>query len=468
MRLVLILVAMGAAHRATAQDYDDLRYDSPLPDFAVSLLPPICARGCDAIQLVDLEFLGRTANTPSAGGFRLRLGNRAFLGARVDSSQRAFSLLSARLDAQYFEDETRREGSVEYRAARVRLQAHASQQVRDGAWRVGGRVIARLSRDLEVSVGGMSDTEAQERFGLSQLRYSADVGVAWQHATWLDVLASTTIRSWRSPSGDEFNEHRVQVASLAYVGRLSVTAQGWWDQTGGRFPADVIGADLGVAYTPLANLRVDAAGQFASHLGIKSTNQEFSAGVTFFGRKYRFPRGGSAAPRVYELVDAGWELGLNERRSYALAGMRRLREVAGVSRHRSALRDESAALYAATVADRDLPQLGVHVAETRADVLGTRFRSVSFLVGVPWPIAPPWSTNESAVRFLDFEFEYGEISTAGGLLSIDRTIAATVRLNRELRAWIEWQQPRFSPLELALGQVHGEGFEIGLRYAFGI
>ena len=135
---------------------------------------------------------------------------------------------------------------------------------------------------------------------------------------------------------------------------------------------------------------------------------------------------------------------------------------------RSALRDESAALYAATVADRDLPQLGVHVTDTRADALGTRFRAVAVLVGVPWPIAPPWSTNEAAVRFLDFEFEYGEVSTAGGLLSIDRTIAATVRLNRELRAWLKWQQPRFSPLELALGQVYGEGFEIGLRYAFGI
>jgi len=468
LRLILILAMLGAAHRAGAQDYDDLRHDSPLPDFAVGLLPPICALGCSAVQLVDLEFLGRTSNTPSIGGFRLRLGNRAFLGARVDSSQRAFTLLSARLDARYFEDETRRAGSVEYRAARVRLQAHASQQVREGAWRVGGRIIARLSRDVEISLGGMSDTEIQAPIGLPQLLYAADVGVAWQHATWLDVLASTTLRSWRSPSGDEFNDRRVQVASLAYVGRASVTAQAWWEQTGGRFPADVVGAGLGVAYVPLSNLRVDAAGQFASHLGIKNTNQQISAGVTFFGRRYRFPRGGSAAPRVYEMVDAGWNLGLNERRSYTLAGMRRLREVVGVSRYQSALRDESAALYAATVADRELPQLDVHVTETRADVLGTRFRAFSVLVGIPWPIAPPWSTNEQAVRFLDFEFEYGEISTAGGLLSIDRTIAGTVRLNRELRAWLKWQQPRFSPLDLALGQVYGEGFEIGLRYAFGI
>ena len=239
VRAALVLAVLGMSPFATAQDYDDLRHDSPLPDFALGLLPPICALGCDAIQLVDLEFLGRTANTPSIGGFRLRLGNRAFVGARVDSAQRAFTLRSARLDAQYFEDESRRSGSIEYRASRVRLQAVARQQVRDGAWRVGGRIVARLSRDVEISVGGMTDTDTQTATGLPQLLYSADVGVAWQRATWLDVLASTTLRSWRSPTGDEFTAHGAQVASLAHLGRTSMTGQAWWDHTGGRFPSDV-------------------------------------------------------------------------------------------------------------------------------------------------------------------------------------------------------------------------------------
>lgn len=468
LQLALVLVVVGMAQRAGAQDYDDLRRDSQLPGFALGLLPPICALGCDAVQLIDLDLLGRTSDAPSIGGFRVRLGNRAFVGAYVDSSQRSFSLLSARVSARYFEDETQRKGLVEYRAPRLRLLAHAEQQVRDGAWRIGGRIVVRLSRDLEISIGGARDTETQTSVGLSQLLYSANAGFAWQHETWLDVFAATTLRSWRSPTGDEFNERRMELASLVYVGRASFTAQAWWEQTSGRFPADVVGAAVGAAYTPLANLRIDAAAQYALQLGIKDTHQEFSAGVMFFGRAYRFPRGARAAPRVYEMVDAGWVLGLNERRSYSLGRMRRLREVAGVSRYRQTLRDESAALYAATVADRNLPQLGIHLTESRSDVLGTKFRSVTALMGIPWPIAPPWSTNESAVRFLDLEFEYGEIRTAVGLLSIDRSVAATVRLNRELRTWIRWRQPRFSPLELALGQVHGEGFEIGLRYAFGM
>lgn len=468
LRLALLLAVLGGALHADAQDYDDQRYDSTLPDFAVGLLPPICALGCDAVQLVDLALLGRTSDAPSVGGFRVRLGSRAFVGAYLDSSRRSFSLLSARVSARYFEDETRREGSVEYRARRVRLLAHVEQQVRDGAWRVGGRIVVRLSRDLEISVGGARDTEAQNSVGLPQLLYSANAGFAWQHETWLDVFAAATLKSWRSPAGDDFDERRMELASLAYLGRISLTAHASWEQIGGRFPADVVGAALAAAYAPSANLRIDAAAQFASQLGIKSTHQEFSAGVTFFGRAYRFPRGGSAAPRVYEVVDAGWALGLNEHRSYSLAGMRRLREVVGVSRYRQTLRDESAALYAATVADRNLPQLGFHVSESRSDVLGTKFRSLTALVGIPWPIAPPWSRNESAVRFLDLEFEYGEIRTAVGLLAIDRSVAATVRLNRELRTWVRWQQPRFSPLEIALGRVHGEGFEIGLRYAFGI
>jgi len=466
--MALTLAVLGLAPSAGAQDYDDLRHDTPLPDFAVGLLPPICALGCDVAQLVDLDLLGRTSDAPSVGGFRVRLGNGAFFGARLESSRRSFDLLSARVSARYFEDENRRKGSVEYRAPRVRLLAHAEQQVRDGAWRVGGRVVVRLSRDLEISVAGDRDTEAQTDVGLKQLLYSANAGFAWQHGTWLDVFAAATLRSWRSPAGDEFSEQRVQVASLAYLGRASLSAQAWWDQTGGRFPADVVGAELAAAYAPLANLRVDAAAQFAYQLGIKSTGQGYSAGVTFFGREVRFPRGGDAAPRVYELIDAGWALGLNERRSYLLEGMRRLREVVGVSRYRESLRTESAALYAATVADRNLPQLGIRVTESRSDVLGTEFRSITALVGIPWPLAPPWSTNEAAVRFLDLEFEYGEIKSAVGLLSIDRAVAATVRLNREMRAWVRWRQPRFSPLELALGQVHGEGFELGLRYAFGI
>ena len=72
--------------------------------------------------------------------------------------------------------------------------------------------------------------------------------------------------------------------------------------------------------------------------GIKRFENDTRLGITFFGRRHRFFRGGKVGPRVLALTRRAYELGYNERRVYSLDGLLRLRERLALSSMRESWR----------------------------------------------------------------------------------------------------------------------------------
>lgn len=458
------LAAQEAVAGARPDDGAGVRY--PL-----DLLRTDClGRACGPFRLLDLELeAGRLEG--GTAGFRLQVGDGMILGFREAGDDREASLVGSRLAVRYHEaDLGGRRIDAELRGPRLRFGAGAEQRPDEegGGWTADARLGYRTGRDLEVTLAVERDLEDEIPLVLEpRTRTGGRLGVIWQRGASLDLHAGVGYARLRDGTGERVERWSADLGAVWLAEPFQLEATARLDDTRGRFRRPDVTADVRLAYRPLAHLLVQGGLGETVELGVSERSRRYAAGVAFHGRRYQFPRGGRLGPAALAASTVAWRTGFGEARSYEVAGLRAFRERASLAGNPELL-GAAHDLYRAQVEDRDLPQIAVAwEAEHRRDV-ETRIHTVAALVGVPWPLAPPWATGQHRTRFLELTFGYAEAQYGPRLREIARSVGLRVRLNRELDARLAWSQSLRTPLDLVLDRGESSRVIAGLAYRFGV
>lgn len=428
-----------------------------------------CAeRQCGTWQLVDVEL---QSGPSAAGGFRLRYGNTAIAGFTWAHDRRIASLDTARLTARV---EERDDGSVDVgatvRGSRWRFLARAERasDVDGGIWSVGAGASVQVSDEVEVEAGWQQAVDDQQpAFRVERRQRLARLGMRWQHGARLELGAA--VRSERVIDGLGEGADRWGIEATAeWLGAwLAMAGAVDYSDTGGRFADQRLALGLQMDARIAGYGLLQLAASESGSLGVAEAARSWGAGLSFFGRRYRFARGDRAAAAAIDLADAAIRAGYDEQPEFDADAQRAQRERLSLSGRRESLRGAIDALYEAQVADRNVEQMAVFFHESRDLELGSRIRTLGGRVGIPWPLAWPWSRGEDRVEFIRLYGSYTVARFTEEAHEFGRELGAIVWLNRETFARIAWESPYRTPLDLALGKLGDDWVVATLSWRLG-
>jgi hypothetical protein len=448
--LLLLLAADGA-------DYPL----GPLP--ARSLVEP-----SGPFVLTDLRYRFRQApSVVQAFGARARLRHFGFVGAFVDDQRRGASIETRRFTLSLSDDGSFTTVQGGFRGAKLTLDAELERRPpQDGRGvTVDAEAGLRLTPDLEAFVSAFHDGDPRPRRAatLDEQR----LGLLWQRGTRLDVSASVSRRTERTPAGFDVERLRGSVFVAGYAWRGEADAEMGWERTRGRTRAEEVFANLALRRVLGARILIEARSRNRWEPGVTWFEHDVGFGLSLHGRGVRLPRAGLAAERALDLARLASALGYNERRVYDEAGRRAFRERLALLPQRGALAPVLRALHEAEIAERNVPLLGVSLAEHVQSQLSARRRSLDAFLGVPWPVRWPWQRHESAAPFLLLRYSLTRATFGGGFSSNTHTAALEAALNREMSLVLRRHWPGVTPFEVALIQGRARSFEVEFVYAFG-
>ena len=194
---------------------------------------------------------------------------------------------------------------------------------------------------------------------------------------------------------------------------------------------------------------------------------EHGVALALHARRVVLPRAGEAARRTTELARLANRLGANTARRHDDLTRRALREQAGLAPHRAELAEAVDALYAAQVAERLVPLVGVEATVGRDTVRGIRSRSYRAFVGAPWPLGLPWRRDDEAVPFVRVSYARTEARHDVAPTTVDWDASAAVELNREHSLVATWSRPGRTPLDLVRVTSTAKSFRVAYVYARG-
>jgi hypothetical protein len=434
--------------------------------------PSLTAPG-PPLVLSDLRYrVSQDSRTVQSLELRVRLGRFAFLGGEVSGERRGVFFDTQRLSLGLSEEEGGYELEAGYRASRFLLRARGEKgtPAAGEGWVVDALTALRLSPDLEVVVSWLEDTEP----GASLVPLSTRViregsaGLLYQRGTRLDLAATAARSTVRTAAGFELSRSAVRGGATLLASPVELSGEAGYARTGGRLPQQEGLARLGGLVQLGDHLvsHAEASGRWEP--GVKLFEHQTSVGLTFYGRRYRFPRGGEAAERTLGLARRAQALGYNERRSHDLDGRRALRERLALSPAREQLADDIDALYRAQVAERNVAQAGFEVLFDSDDVAGRSGRAFHAFLALPWPPAWPFTRREQSVEFLRVDFFRREDRFAGPeLVSKEQQVRFELALNREMSLVFVVEEPGRLPFEVATLTGRPRRYELEYVYAFG-
>lgn len=444
------------------------------PEYPISgSILPCSTEPCSGIRLVDLRVRGSSKGDLGSGAFRLRLRDSAFLTAEIDADDRAFRLTTAKWEVAY-RDTTRTQNlSLAYQDNRRRLRANALRGAREDrdSWLVGFDGSVRLSRDVEIIGSAFVDTDAGADAPSARILNSGSLGFRWQHATGWELQVKAVAERVKTAAGFELRRRAVEGEVVRQSGRTQMLGQVLYTRVMGpsaAFGREELAGRVRAELVLASHLRLEARGAYRVEIGLKDNHSAYGLSVVSYARRYRYARGGAAAPRVLDLTRAALDHGYDGRRLYGLESTRAIRDRLSLSPHRDDLAPLIEALYRATIADRNVPVLGLGIDRDDDALLGLETRSIDVLVGIPWPVAWPWQHNERAVRFVELQVRYTEGRINPGLRKPAWDVQLRAHLNRETLVWLAWLDALPTSLELATGTEPSARVQIGLAYAFGI
>ena len=220
-----------------------------------------------------------------------------------------------------------------------------------------------------------------------------------------------------------------------------------------------------VAIGPRLLAEADAGGSLER--GASTQSHLYRGAFTWFGRRFTLPRTGQTAERSQRLARAATAAGYNERRVFDDEGIRAQRERLALSPTRGELRADLSSLYDAQVEERPVPVLGLEVSDRATSLSGESLRVTSLFVGVPWPPAPPWRSNEAAVPFLRLGYAHERRTSGPDFTAHAHQITLTVALDREMDLVVGWRRAEPTALDLIRGIGRQTTFEASYVYAFG-
>jgi hypothetical protein len=427
-------------------------------------LPPI-AQPASPFRLADLRYsFSRDGSTLSSFETRLRVRGGAFVGGEVTGDRLGVFFDTQRVELGVSEENGSYEVEGSYRAPRFLVGARAEGSEED--WRVSADGSVRFTNDLEILLGYGEDLDdAAITAGTREIR-AGSAGFLYQRGSHLEVLGDARFSRLRTAGAFDLDVATYQAQALWNRSPVELDGEVSYRDTSGRLASREWTASFGAQAEITAHLLAHASTTQRWEPGILRFEDDYRAGLTFFGRRHRFARSGEAASRLTELQRRVNALGYNERRVYDVDGLRRFRERLGISSARRELEAALDELYRAEVRDRNVPQLGFEVALGEDDVRTVEYRAYRALVGVPWRVRWPFSRNEDAVEFVTSEFTLLE-ENFPGVTAVSRDLIVTLWVNREMSLAFRWEKPGRTPEDIASGISLPARVTLSYEYALG-
>jgi hypothetical protein len=433
--------------------------------------PDLTAPG-QPFTLYDLRYrVSDGVATTHAFAARVKVAGTGFLSLDIDDENRRVAFATQRLDLAFAEQEGSYDLLGGYRARRfvVEAQAHRRSAAEGKGWRLGGSMAGRLSADLELLGRFEGDTRPVPRTTALEDRFfrRGSLGLLYQGGARLEAFAQASRSRLRTSGGIEFDRDRFELAAQAYarVGQLSTEAI--VENTHGRFPRREVAASI-LAEVPWRHLLFETQVFGRWERGGPRLEDRYRVGLSWFGRRVHLARSGEAAARTTALARRAYALGYDERREHDDAGRRALRERLSLSARRDELAQDLRALHEAQVEERNLPLLGVEFEDASDTVTAVKSRAWRVFVGVPWPLATPWSVNEAAAPFLRLAFERRRDVYGAALAVVERSVALEAQLDRQMSLVLRWRKGDPTPLDIVRGTPVTRTLELEYVYAFGL
>lgn len=454
------------------------------PDYPLGKLgvPPL-AEPATPLRLVDLEAgVTRDESTTTTLEARMKLGARAFFGGELRGDRVGAFFDTHRIELGFTEDDGRFDVEGALRAPFFLLRVDASGE--DDVWALESSASVRLSSDWEVLLsyasdsndggGGPPSLEEFIRTGnlpppapATRPVGSGALGFLYQKDNDFELETRARVARVRTESGFELT--RNEISSEVVWNRLPFELDGAFSLARtGRVRRSEGFAEIGIGVRVGSYFLVTARTAQAWQPDVERSLRSYRAGVTFFGRRFRFARASDAAVEMMKLQRRVNALGYNERRVYELDELRAFRDRLSISRAHGDLAEAIEALYLAQVRERNVPQLGVEVSQVTEELRGSTTRRYRAFVGVPWPLGWPFSRGEARVELVRFDFvvENEEFESVGWTR---RAYEAGVdfELDRQHIVSLGWMDPGQTPEELALRVDRSHRFTIDYVYALG-
>jgi hypothetical protein len=428
-------------------------------------IPDFAAPG-EPFKLVDLRYhVSDTDSTTQAFAARLKVRDRGYFGASFEGERREIAWTSQRLELQASGEEGVYGLFGSWRAPRfiVSTAAETGGNAEGSGWLLTPSLTVRLSPGLEAYAWALGNTsQPNDRF----LR-AGYVGFLWQRGARFEASGEFGRQYELVEAGFENTRDSGFLSAVGQIGGAEVSGEASLEDVEGRFPRRQGGGSAQARVPLAARLVVDggATVRFEQSAGLQA--HEYRGALTWFGRRYYPPRAGEAAARALALARRATSLGANERFVISDEDRRAQRERLALSRHRDELYGDMEALYRAQVAERQVPLLGVEVADAGDALPGVTTRTVRAFVGVPWPPAWPWRANEAAVPFLRLDLSRSRQTSGVDFEAVTWASSLSVSLNREMDLVLRWSRSDPTPLDLIRGVGRRRTIKLAYVYAFG-
>jgi hypothetical protein len=440
---------------------------------------PSLTNPADPVMLTDFRYrFSENGSTVQRFEARVRLKAFAFLSGEVISQRRGVFFSTQRIDIGLTERRGRYVIEGGYRAARwlvraraerrppVALSSDATPSQEDASWVIDTRWAIRFNSDFELLFDLLEDTNSSASLPTRPLRRGA-LGFLYQRGNHLEILANASRSRVRTEGGIENDRNAVDAAAIFYRSGFQLDSTFAYFESTGRlaasegFGAINLSAELGRYFVA----RASAANRWEP--GVKRFEQDSRVGITFFGRRHHFFRGGEVGRRVLALTRRAYQLGYNERRVYNVDALLALRERLALSTMREELAADLDELYRAEVRERNVPQGGFEIARRVNNIDGVRSWTYRVFAGIPWRVDWPFGRDEDSVNFIRVEYTHEELDFSPDFRSRARELEIEVALNREMNASFRWTEPARTPTDIALLRPQRNRIELAYTYAFG-
>lgn len=436
---------------------DAARY--PLPVTPPTAVP----RG---VAVADVQYaLSEQPRLVQHAAARVRVGTLGYAGFLVKNQLRGLTLQTYRLDADASEENGQHEYGAAFRTSRLRVEARTLRPPEDEPTDRSFDAGLRLGADTELAASYLEEGRPRPfpsnpyRELALQLERQGDHGLA--------LAVRATRATVPTAAGFDFHRYRLGATGSRAFGRAEAEAELGYERTAERLAANEVFAAVAVRRPLGARVLAEARSRYRWEPGVSVFEHEHGGALSLHARRVVLPRTGAAAARTTELARLANRLGANVGRGHDDLARRALRERSGLSPHREELADAVDALYAAQVAERLVPLVGVEAAVGRDTVRGIRSRTYRAFVGAPFPLRAPWQRDESAVPFVRVAYARTEADYDVAPTTVDWDASVAVELNREHSFVATWSRPGRTPLDLVRVTATAKSFRVAYVYARG-
>ncbi len=433
------------------------RYPLPLTP------PPPSPSG---VAVTDVQYaLSEQPRLVQHAGARVRVGGLGYAGFSVKNQLRAVALQTYRLDADASEENGERGFGVAYRTSRFRLGSRALLPAEGEPHDLSVDVGVRLGADTEI-VASYLEERRPRPFPSNPSRENS-LRAAREGDHGLELAVRATRSTVPTVAGFDFHRHRLAATGARAFGRAEAEGELGFERTSGRLASSEVVAALTVRRPVWSRVLAELSTRNRWEPGVSVFEHEHGAAISLHARRAVLPRTGEASRLTTDLARLANRRGANVARGHDDLARRALRERAGLSPHREELAYAVEALYAAQVAERLVPLVGVEATVGRDTVRGIRRHSYRAFVGAPWPLGLPWGRDEEAVPFVRVSYARTESDYDIAPTTVDWDAAVALELNREHSLVATWSRPGRTPLDLVRVTSTAKSFRVAYVYARG-